>query len=1770
MEAKNIRWGELVGGMLIVICSCALVVSFWSQIAQTPVLKFFLFTGVTAVLFGMGLYTEYRWKLPTTSRGLLIISTLLVPLNFLAIAAFSEGPSARQLMLIVGEFVAIGLFALLAFLAGRVVTRPWPAATALAVVGASAMQLLLRRFAGSDMSQPQLLALGAMPLACTLVGSTVVVYRAWTWKALGRTKANTIFSFLGLSAFAAVVSLGLLLFKSGAVGKAMHQMAPLMPLLGAAPLVSGLIFWRRMTAPRLAALRTAGTAVAAASALVMLVGVVLAWPDAATLLPVTLLNFAIFSIAAIALRMPWAHLPAGVCLALGYLVTVHVVGDRLEWHDSSRNMIAALISAASGVALVPLAGAFGLAAALLPRWRNRTLDGRIAVCLSGTAAAVSLLLVTHYGFGLSDDHGATWVYLVYAAAASVIAWKTSARSLSWAAGVLLLMAVVQGFAYQIAPPWRLRALWQVATLIHAALMSGIAIVALRTAPDRRSLFVGPAQTLGLVTSIASAVLLVLDLSLDHALMLSWRTLGLAGVWLMMLWLRAGPRPALFTAFQSAITLAALLLITARLNVHDWFVGSFRILHPWSLQAYITAVALLSAMWIGLRRMSRSEMIRVPGPCLDHLLSGAALIGLAMLVTLGILPGVQEELAVGSFARGGVGESATVWTSQALGPGSWCAVVTLLLVYVAGFWERFNLFRLLGVLTLAVTGSVLVAGQWHEWGAAASALRWCFSACLLGASLPIWWRDRLARRGALPRWPGFGEIPSNATAQVRGALLFMALLPVILLSLYAMGAPFGFGPNAPGAESFFGRIGPIANHMVPLALAAVVLAGHALRERSADFAFGAGLIVNLAATLAWGMGIVNAGSLVGGVDLVRLAQINAATAAVYALAWFAIRAWWVGGPTPWLLIVHVAAGVVINVLLIVPSTVWIIADPGDFTAEVAAAGDVLGWVAWILSAIAFGVAAIGASRRLSVEAIAFVAVMSGAMVCLSLCDVGSTEWVAYHALLVSQAVAAWLVFGLARRQHLDVANPETMRASAWPLAIGGFVVLLAVRACFGDPGAPWWSVGSIVAMAALCGAIAIWQRHGALLYAGGLLFNVAASIWWVTEQWQSHSYVNPGGWFDLLHVNLLAAVAAGVMSFWLKLAAGRRQLVWRAWPTLHHMAAQTSCILLGLATACGLWSDVSGESLVIAQRLPWIVLALTALLLIACLRDGAPSYGLPMLFVMGLVAIGIGLDTADLSVTWLCWNGGVHMAFYMLMVASLWRWRRHWLAVFHRAGWPEHDEPVTPWLVQALLAVGAVATLLAFYVVLTFTPQMLERTETAAMLARIAAAAALFAGCASLGLLQDGDHDRSWLRQTALLWSAVALVAVCWAIMTPTAGGEQVLARAVIVLVVAALAVANNGVVLGRLLAPESNWGRDAARTVRWLVGLGAAALLFVLAAEVFYTVIHSDQDIPVPMSLASRAAVIVALIGSIVMLVIFAVVPGRDPLRLSEKGRTAYIYVTEALMAATFMHVRLSMPWLFHGFFRQYWPLIVMLIAFVGVGLSELFRRQNSTVLAKPLQNTGAFLPLLPVLGFWTLQSNVDYSGLLLTVGLLYGVLAVMRRAFGFGILAALAANGSLWVFLHDTEHLKLWQHPQLWLIPPSLCVLAAAQLNRDRLNTEQMTTVRYICLLLVYVSSTVDIFITGVADSPWLPLILAVLSVAGVMVGIMLRIQSFLFVGTSFLMLALVTMVWHASAMYEMTWLWYVAGICLGSAIIAIFAVFERKRAQMLGLLDNLRQWRG
>ncbi len=403
----------------------------------------------------------------------------------------------------------------------------------------------------------------------------------------------------------------------------------------------------------------------------------------------------------------------------------------------------------------------------------------------------------------------------------------------------------------------------------------------------------------------------------------------------------------------------------------------------------------------------------------------------------------------------------------------------------------------------------------------------------------------------------------------------------------------------------------------------------------------------------------------------------------------------------------------------------------------------------------------------------------------------------------------------------------------------------------------------------------------------------------------------------------------------------------------------------------------------------------------------------------------------------------------------------------------------------------------------------------------------------------------------------------WSWLTPGVDATW-LNRSVILMIMTFGLTALYGLGLDKVNARWPNWTNAARACMPWLLGAGALGLFFCLATEVSYQ-LNFGAVLVHPLSLV---AVGLTLAAAVVICVLFALSPAHDPLTLSERGRMRYVYVAEVMLALLFLHVRLTMPWLFTGFIERYWPLVVMLIAYFGVVTSEALRRRKLLVLAQPLERTGAFLPLLPVLGFWLASSEVDFSLVLFAVGGLYGLLSILRRSFGFGLLAAVAGNAGLWYIWQRTADYQFLQHPQLWLIPVALSVLMAAYLNEDKLTEDQMAGIRYFSLVAIYVSSTADIFINGVANSPWLPLILGSFSLAGVFAGIVFRIRGLLLLGSIFLLLSIVTMIWYASANFGWTWLWYVAGIVTGATIIFMFALFEKKRSEVLRVVEGLKEW--
>ena len=113
----------------------------------------------------------------------------------------------------------------------------------------------------------------------------------------------------------------------------------------------------------------------------------------------------------------------------------------------------------------------------------------------------------------------------------------------------------------------------------------------------------------------------------------------------------------------------------------------------------------------------------------------------------------------------------------------------------------------------------------------------------------------------------------------------------------------------------------------------------------------------------------------------------------------------------------------------------------------------------------------------------------------------------------------------------------------------------------------------------------------------------------------------------------------------------------------------------------------------------------------------------------------------------------------------------------------------------------------------------------------------------------------------------------------------------------------------------------------------------------------------------------------------------------------------------------------------------------------------------------------------------------------------------------------------------------------------------------------RYLALSFIYIPSTVE-FLGNLGDSVWLPIVLVLLSLLGILAGIVLRLRSFVVLGLTFLVLVIVTLICHAAFAENQMWILWIFLVTLGTAILMLIGVFERWRKEILEALTRFRQW--
>ena len=305
----------------------------------------------------------------------------------------------------------------------------------------------------------------------------------------------------------------------------------------------------------------------------------------------------------------------------------------------------------------------------------------------------------------------------------------------------------------------------------------------------------------------------------------------------------------------------------------------------------------------------------------------------------------------------------------------------------------------------------------------------------------------------------------------------------------------------------------------------------------------------------------------------------------------------------------------------------------------------------------------------------------------------------------------------------------------------------------------------------------------------------------------------------------------------------------------------------------------------------------------------------------------------------------------------------------------------------------------------------------------------------------------------------------------------------------------------------------------------------------------------------------------------------RSMIAISDQQRTLLILATQAFGFLTWLHIFLCKPgWAFAGL-REHWPYLVMGLSFLSVGITEFARRRGDAVMAATIRKTSLYLPLIPMLGLWLSASNQGspiltnminshYEILLIIAAIYYFAVGSMWKAALPRVTGVILGNAAWWFVLIQLPGWGFMIHPQLWLIPPAACILVMTHVYRERIDTQLASGIRYGATLLIYISSSADMLLQQIGTTLSGPIILILLALAGMLLGVILRIRPFLYLGATFVFLGVTSMVWHANRAFESTWPWWVFGISMGLVLLAGLMMLEKFKPQLQAHAKKLSTW--
>ena len=1810
MQEKNMRWGELASGIMIVLSAVGLVMSLRETLENTiPYFSALLFMLITAAIHGAGIYTLKKWKLRNTSRGTLVIGLLLVPINFVMACVLSDHRPLSDPWFWVAVITGVCVFSFITWHSSKALLRRGNFPMFVAVMGCGLGTLFLNRTV--DLDLPIVFStLFTLPiLVCFLVGSCTFDSLQWNRQHWTMNAENRLWLFFGIASASAISALSVGVYRTEMSLERILVFSPALSIIF-------LTMFRFGSQMHAATLKRCASSQASDNESAPLYGL------SVQVLGVVLLGISLAS----SLSNPMIFLLNSLLVATGFFVII-VREQTPAWLPA----VYALFAAAIVVGVNLFSGTFGWEEAVsLPVFMNQVVNGVtglillfLGACIGVANTALKRIFssTSDPGFirrGWLTGAGVFSVGLVIALVASAI-HRDSGFDTGVASGLLMLAAVglivvtFRANDSESAVKWQLpmvSTLFWIGALIHLIVWD---LTFERIVP---AAFVLPVLPWLIIAVLASSSLTALSWAMPVRLrsetasktVETWLFFSGVGVLLYSIGAAAlmqfseeirGTGFALI-AFLNwfAISLVlrrigSALLSSASISI---FVGGVFALFVFldefgsgliglptnettdywfaiSTGIIIYCVAWLIVTTVISRWSSWQWMSKNNSSVVDFSLYGL-IVAIATMALDGVNFGISQELGTGLEGPIWAGGATFFWLFGAVGTAALAVVVGLILRPrpIGGFFA----------IMLWFLGWALVSVNFIESVSVASAVRWLTAfagAAIAGLVavrkplLPIWvlMRNALSLSGR----SFFGKATAKALINFSLAVSTLAVLwisTVVFYQLIVARASLA----GPVAGSLFANLMPELSYGVPVLLIVSTFLIYAVSEMRPLLATIGSSIFQYLIVLAFVLIVFADDFGLASARFINLLLAVSVGMTVYGMIWYFLRnridvnlesaqrgGWFTHGGRLSQLKIHVllngflisflAGAVLLNVFL----------KPHESHTWINRIGSWGGCVAWSLfGALVFFVYKNAEIKKLGVTTtLWFTGLMGtvglGLLAAILDRNFALEPWVAFRVIsfgfLIIHLIQFWFVVrgGWNLEDNANEAKKNLLEyqlALAMPLYLtAALAMAFLLRGVWGDVQQPvvYYSYLGAIGLLSICITGAGWAlRFGlngfislAIALVGAEIFVEDLSITWLSS--------------DGNLINLMALTSIVLATSWMgyylaqrrKIALPKYFLIMPNFVMVGSLAwimfASLVCFVSGVVFGSG--NDWLNNPTGYLMLLSFLGLALTAIWNDRAVLQTTVFY---------LFSIAVGLTVSLLIREGLL---SVPPVALQLLLGSLlvtawsvvWIRRASILKLFlsddsQRVGKLENS------LAKELPICNLIFGNLLFFVSILIIGTVDGRAV------RYLAVFTPFSLAIATGV-QANQTTRRYLQKLSIALVTIGVIFLALADLSPDQMYSPFSHAMVRILIVLSAAMFVYGFLVTRWVREGDTWLESLKTMSVATCGLALVTLILVLSEEYWLAFSGGSAQL----LLAESIVVAIVVVAMIVGLVTIAVRPQQDPFSLSLEGRMGYVYAAEFCVALLILHVTLSIPWLLELGLRQYWPYITMVICFGGVGIAELLKKRNLQVLSIPLFNTFAIFPVAVGLALFVVDSAADKAMVFFMVGMIYIMISVVNQSVFSAGLGVLFGNLALWIFF-DQYGFSLVDNPQLWLIPPAISTLIAAQLYSQRIEKSQLEGIRYICIAVIYVSSTMEIFISGIGESLAPPIILAVLSLAGIMAGIILRAKAFLYFGTLFLFMSMLSMVAHAQQALGHVWPWWAFGIGTGIAILVMFGLIEKRKNEL------------